>query len=168
MNLNLSFSGGWSAVWSAWALRVGIYQYESQIVIFWGLICHLVCLTSQSRNLSVWISNCHFLGGGVICHLTCLCSQSRNLSVWISNWHFLGGRSAPWSAIWSAWALRVGIYQYQSQIALLKGGLISHLVCHLVCLSSQIEIYQYESQINISWGVDLPRDLPSGLPELSE
>ena len=38
------------------ALRVGIYQYESEIAIFWGVDLELDLppgLSSQSRNLSV-------------------------------------------------------------------------------------------------------------------
>ena len=59
------------------------------------------------------------------------------VSLLATRWLYQGDRSATWSATWSAWALRVGIYQYESQIV-------------------------------ISWGVDLPLDLPPGLSELSE
>ena len=44
----------------------------------------------------------------LICPLVYLSSKSMNLSVWIWNCCFLGGRYATWSA----WALRVWIYQY--------------------------------------------------------
>ena len=115
-----------SATWSAWALRVGIYQYESQITIFWGvdlpldlpelseeesisMICHLVCLSCQSRNLSVWISNCHFWGGVVLqvqCKVICRCtvkshlnSTTHQISEYESeNGRSIGGRSATLSA----------------------------------------------------------------------
>ena len=137
---NYCFPGGRSATWSAWALRVAIYQYEFQIIIAGevdlplglppGLPPGLPELSEQeciSMNLKSPFS------GGLICHLICLSSQSRNLSAWMSNCHFLWG----WSATWSDWALRIGIYQY-------------------------------ESQITVFQGVNLPLDLPPGLPELSE
>ena len=119
------FLGDKSATWSAWALRIEIYQYDYQIIylIEEGRSFIWSVLSSQSSNLSVWISNCHILeegrsatwsawalrvasyqyepqittfgGGGwfatVICYLVFLTSQSQNLSVWISNFYFLEG-----------------------------------------------------------------------------
>ena len=86
--------------------------------------------------------------GGSRCHLICLSSQSSNLSVWIWNCFFLGGRSATWSATWSAWALRVGIYHYESQIAIVQGGRSTTWSTWAL----RIGVYQYESQITIFWG----------------
>ena len=113
--------------------------------IMWGISATwsvtLICLSSQNRNLSEQISNCHILGGlDLLLDLSPglpELSSSRNLS--ISNLKlpiYWGARSATWSATWSAWALTVGIYQYESQITIFWGGYICHLICHLVCLSS--------------------------------
>ena len=71
-NCHLLGGGGsatWSVTWPVWDLRVGIYEYESQIAIYqwWGRSAtwsaNWSAWGSQSRNLSVWIWNCHFLAG---------------------------------------------------------------------------------------------------------
>ena len=46
---------------------------------------------------------------------------------------------------------------------LFSGG--RDLVLDLPDLSG-VGIYQYESEISISWGIDLPLSVPPGLPEL--
>ena len=62
-----------------------------------GYICHLFCLSSQSRNLSesgiYQYESQIAISGGYSCHLICMNSQSGNLSV-------------------------LGIYQYESQISI--------------------------------------------------
>ena len=120
---NCHFLGGrsascsaWVVRWSAWALRVGIYQYESQVTIFhggrsatWSATCSAWALRVGIYQYESQIATSLGDRSGT---LICLSSESRNLSVWISNCHFLGGRSGTWSAR----ALRVGIYQYECQI----------------------------------------------------
>ena len=89
----------------------------------------------------------------LICHIWVL-------RYWIPMWE-LNCKLAdlpPWSArygipisrsncqfhlICQIWVLTVGIYQY--------------LICHIWVL--RVWIYKYQSQIAISWGVDLPPDL---------
>ena len=57
-----------------------------------------------------------------------------------------------------AWALRVGIYQYECEIAIFHEG--RSATWSGTC-SARVGIYQYESQIAIiQWGIDLPLDLP--------
>ena len=152
--ISIFWGGSRSTTWSAWAVRVGVYQYESQIDIFWG-----VHLPLDLPELSEWESislnlKLPFLGGE-ICHLICLSCQSRNLSVWISNCHFWEGRSATWSAL----AVRVGINVYESQIAIFWGDTSATWSAWAL----RVGIYQYESQIDIFW-----EDLLLDLPELSE
>ena len=65
--------------------------------------------------------------------------------------------------------LRVGMYQYECDIAIFLRGidLLLDLPSGVTELSD--EEYQYECQISISWrGIDLPLDIPPCLPELSE
>ena len=81
--------GGRSATWSVCTLRVGIYQYQFQITILWGVDLPLdLPELSEQESISV------------------------NFKL-----PFYGGRSATWSA----WAHRVGVYQYQFQITILLG-----------------------------------------------
>ena len=151
---------------------------------FWGgEICHLICLSCQSRHLSVWILNCHFLKG-----------TSSTWSAWavrVGIYQYESQIDIFWvgrSATWSAWALWVGIYQYESQITIFwEGSSASWSTWAVtekesVSMRSQIAIfcrgrsatwsawalrvgiYQYESQIDIFWGIHLPLNLP----ELSE
>ena len=81
--------GGRSATWSVWTLRTGIYQYQFQITILWGVDLPLdLPELSEQESISV------------------------NFKL-----PFYGGRSATWSA----WAHRVGVYQYQFQITILLG-----------------------------------------------
>ena len=58
--------------------------------------------------------------------------------------------------MWSARAVRVGIYQHESQIDIFWEGTPTTWSAW----AARVGIYQYESQIDIFWGVDLPLDLP--------
>ena len=133
--------------------------------IYWG-VCHLIYLSSQSMNLSVGISNCHFTGVYICQQLICLSSQSMNLSVGISNCHFTGGRSVnSWSAKYELRSTRLKLILLLSRSCIWKVGsdvspggsatwsdlssqsmqsisrnfkLPFHWeICHLICLSSQ-------------------------------
>ena len=120
-------SATWSATWSAWALKVAIYQYKSQITIFWGV-------GGRSATSSAWA-----LRIGIY-------QYQSELAFW-------GCRSATWSTILSAWALRIGIYHYESQITMSRGV--------YQCLSSQSRnLSVWITKSPCPWGLDLPPDLP--------
>ena len=102
-----------------------------------GQMCHLVCLSSQHRHLTLGISNCHFTGGvdllSCVPELSVQESISRNLKLlFTGGLDLLSGLPEFFS---------IGIYQQESQIAILWRGQI----CHMVCLSSQ--------QMNLSVGI---------------
>ena len=121
-------------LWSAWALRVGIYQYESQIAIFWG--GRSGTWSARALRVGIYQYECQFSisWDGIDLPLD-LPELWEWQCIWISNCHLVRWTR---SATWSASALRVGIHQYESQIAIFLGG------------------------------VYLALDLPPGLPELWE
>ena len=101
-------------------LWVGIYQYESQIAIFFGGRSAIRSVTWSawvlSSNLSVWISNCHFLWGvglpvDLPLDLPNISSQSRNL--------------------------------LEIAICCFIGGYICQCICHLICLISVFAVGIY-------------------------
>ena len=122
-----------SATWSTWALRVGIYQYESQLTILGGLDLPVDLLPDLPKLVPLLATRCLYRGVDMPVDLPPDLPKPLTVEIYEyeSQIAILGGRSATWYATWSAWVLRVGIYQYKSQIA-------------IFCV----------------WGVDLPLELP--------
>ena len=107
---------------------------------------HLICHPVFSRGMNLKLPFPGDRSAHLICHL------SRNLSVWILS------------------SQRVGIYQYESQIASYQneffgGGGRFAMWSATWSAWARVEIYQYESQIALSWE---DRSATWALPELSE
>ena len=156
MNLKSVFWGGrsatWSATWSAWALRAKISQYESKISVSWGVDLLLDLLPglpelSEQQSISMNLKSAFLFitMGGRSATWSATWSawalQSNNLSVWICKCTVFWGGDLPLDLpTWSAWdqsEVNNLLSLDHLKCTVFGRGEICHLICHLVCLSSQ-------------------------------